>query len=57
MKGKRDIISMIVIIPIIILIFVGYNIYRHPAMFRNLSDQSLNKEAINDLRAGLLGKL
>lgn len=57
MKGKRDIISMIVIIAIIILIFVGYNIYRHPAMFRNLSDQSLNKEAINDLRAGLLGKL
>ncbi len=57
MKGKRGIISMIVIIAIIILIFVGYNIYRHPAMFRNLSDQSLNKEAVNDLRAGLLGKL
>lgn len=57
MKGKRGIISMIVIISIIILIFVGYNIYRHPAMFQNLSDQSLNKEAVNDLRAGLLGKL
>lgn len=30
---------------------------RHPARFRNLSDQSLNKEAVNDLRAGLLGKI
>ena len=50
MKRKRGIISAIILIAIAGLAFVGYNIYRYPAMFRNLSDKSLSDEAVSELR-------
>ena len=44
-----SIILVIVVILIIAGLFIGYNIYRYPAMFRNLSDESLNDEEVNHL--------
>ena len=56
MKNKRGIISVLVIAAVVILIFVGYNIYRHPAMFRNLSDESLSTDEVEALRAEIAAK-
>lgn len=42
MKRKKGWIAGIVVIAVIALLFVGYNIYRYPAMFRSLSDNSLS---------------
>ena len=53
MKGKRGIITAVILIVVVAAAFIGYNIYRHPAMFRSLSDDSLNEEAVEELRAGL----
>ena len=47
MKGW---IAGIVVIAVIALLFVGYNIYRHPAMFRSLSDNSLSDSPVEELR-------
>ena len=44
-----SIILVIVVILIIAGLFIGYNIYRYPAMFRNLSDESLDDEEVNHL--------
>ena len=54
MKSKKGIISVVVLILIVAAAFVGYNIYRHPAMFRSLSDQSLSDEAVIELRDEIL---
>nr|WP_217936473.1 flavodoxin [Enterocloster clostridioformis] len=51
MKRKKGLIAGIVVIAIIALLFVGYNIYRYPAMFRSLSDNSLNDSQVEELRA------
>lgn len=40
MKHKKGLIAGIIVLVIVILAFVGYNMYRHPAMFRSLSDNS-----------------
>ena len=56
MKNKRGIISVLVVAAVVILIFVGYNIYRHPAMFRNLSDESLSTDEVEALRAEIAAK-
>lgn len=54
MKSKKGIISVVVLILIVAAAFVGYNIYRYPAMFRSLSDQSLSDEAVIELRDEIL---
>ena len=41
---------MIAILAVLVLVFVGYNVYRYPAMFRSLSDESLGQEEVNRLR-------
>lgn len=46
----------IIILGIIILAFVGYNIYRQPAMFRNLYNESLNEEQVNELKEKIASK-
>ena len=51
MKPKRGMITMIVFIAVVVLLFVGYNIYRHPAAFRDLSDNSLSEAETESLRA------
>jgi len=46
MKSKKGLIAVIAVIVIIALAFAGYNIYRYPAMFRSLSDNSLNDSQV-----------
>lgn len=55
MKGNRIMIG-IIILAVIVLAFVGYNIYRQPAMFRNLSDESLSEEEVNTLKEKIVTK-
>lgn len=50
MKSKKGIISVAVLALLVVVAFVGYNIYRYPALFRNLSDQSLGEEAAIEVR-------
>lgn len=50
MKSKKGIISVAVLALLVVVAFVGYNIYRYPALFRNLSDQSLVEEAAIEVR-------
>lgn len=50
MKRKRGIIAAVALIAVVVLVFVGYNIYRYPALFKSLSDESLSDEAVNALR-------
>ena len=40
MKRKKGLIAIIAVIVMIALVFVGYNIYRYPATFRSLKDNS-----------------
>lgn len=46
MKSKKGLIAVIAVIVIIALAFAGYNIYRYPATFRSLSDNSLNDSQV-----------
>lgn len=54
MKRKKVLILGIAVLIILILAFVGYNIYRYPAMFRSLSDNSLNDAQVEELREEIL---
>lgn len=54
MKRKKGLIAVIAVIAIAALAFVGYNIYRYPAMFRNLSDNSLNDSQVEEVREEIL---
>lgn len=56
MKRKKGWIAGIVVIAVITLIFAGYNIYRHPAMFRSLSDNSLSDSQVEELRDEILSQ-
>lgn len=55
MTRKKVLIAAITVI-VIILAFVGYNIYRYPAMFRNLSNNSLNDSQVEKVREEILSK-
>ena len=50
MRQKKGWIAGIAVIAVIALLFVGYNLYRYPAMFRSLSDNSLNDSQVEELR-------
>lgn len=56
MKKKRGWIAGIAVIAVIALLFVGYNLYRYPAMFRSLSDNSLNDSQAEALREEILSQ-
>lgn len=56
MKHKKSLIAGIAVIVIIALAFAGYNIYRHPAMFRGLSDNSLNDSQVEEVREEILSQ-
>ena len=51
MKKKSGLLSVVIAAAVIALAFVGYNVYRHPAMFLNLSDGSLEADEVEALRA------
>lgn len=56
MKQKKGLIILIAILAIILLALGGYNMYRFPAMFRSLSDQSLKNTQVNELRKEIINK-
>lgn len=56
MKSKKGLIAVIAVIVIIALAFAGYNIYRYPATFRSLSDNSLNDSRVEELREEILSQ-
>lgn len=49
-------IAVIAVIVILALAFVGYNIYRYPAMFRSLPDNSLSDSQVEELREEILSQ-
>lgn len=56
MKRKKSLIAGIAVIVIVALAFAGYNIYRYPAIFRSLSDNSLNDSQVEAVRDELLSQ-
>lgn len=56
MKRKKVLIAVIAVIVIIALAFAGYNIYRYPAMFRSLTDNSLNDSQVEEVREEILSQ-
>lgn len=53
---RKGWIAGIVVIAVIALLFVGYNLYRYPAMFRSLSDNTLNDAQVEALREEILSQ-
>lgn len=56
MKHKRELIVLAVAVVILVLFFVGYNGYRYPAMFRSLTDRSLDDSQVEKMRQEILSK-
>ena len=56
MKKKGGLITMIVIVLIVALLFGAYQWFRFPAAFRNLSNESLSAEQVNELKEELKAK-
>lgn len=56
MKQKRGLITGIIFVLAIVLLFAAYNILRFPARFRNLTDESLNEEAVAALKEEIAQK-
>lgn len=56
MKYKRELIVLAVAVVILVLFFVGYNGYRYPAMFRSLTDRSLDDSQVEEMRQEILSK-
>lgn len=56
MKHKKAMIFGIAVVAVIALVFGGYNIYRYPAMFRSLSDRSLDEAQTEELKEGILSR-
>ncbi|HIS55646.1 MAG: flavodoxin [Lachnospiraceae bacterium] len=56
MKQKRVWIAAVVVLVLAVLAFAGYNIYRYPAMFRNLTDDSLDAPQVEELREDILSQ-
>lgn len=56
MKRKKSLTALIVVIIIIILAFAGYSIYRYPAIFRSLTDNSLRDWQVEELREEILSQ-
>lgn len=47
--GKKGLIMGIAVLAVIALVFGGYHIFRYPALFRNLSDRSLDETQTEEL--------
>lgn len=56
MKSKKGLIVVIAVAAILVLGFGGYNIYRYPAMFRSLSNNSLDDSQVEELREKILSQ-
>lgn len=49
-RSRKGLILGIAVIAAVVLVFAGYHIYRYPAMFRNLTDRSLDDPQAGELR-------
>ena len=56
MRRLKGMFPVIVILLVILLLFGAYNLFRFPAAFRNLSDESLPAEQVSALRAELAAR-
>lgn len=56
MKHKKIFIIGIVVFVLLALAFIGYQMYRYPAMLRNLQDHSLNDSQTEELRNEILNQ-
>lgn len=56
MKHKKELIAAIAAIVIVAIVFAGYNLYRYPAMFRRLTDHSLDDAQTEELRQEILSQ-
>ena len=56
MKHKKVLIFGIAVLVVIVLVFGGYNIYRYPVMFRDLSDRSLGEAQTEELKEEILSQ-
>lgn len=56
MKNKKGLIFGIAVVLVIVLAFAGYHVYRYPAMFRNLQDNSLSEAQVDELREEILAQ-
>lgn len=56
MKQKRGLITGIIFVLAIVLLFAAYNIFRFPARFRSLTDESLDEEAVAALKEEIAQK-
>lgn len=50
MKKKGGLIAVGIVLLIVVLLFVAYNLFRFPARFRSLSNESLSVEQVNELK-------
>lgn len=50
MKKKGVLIAVAIVVLIVVLLFVAYNLFRFPARFRSLSNESLSVEQVNELK-------
>lgn len=50
MKKKGGLIALGIVVLIVVLLFVAYNLFRFPARFRSLSNESLKAEQVNELK-------
>lgn len=50
MKKKGGLIAVGIVVLIVVLLFVAYNMFRFPARFRSLSNESLSVEQVNELK-------
>ena len=56
MRRKKLMIIVISIAVAAVLAFGGYNVYRRPAVFRSLSDNSLSKGQTEAVRSEIFAK-
>ena len=53
---KKGMFMGIIVIAILVIAFIGYNIYRYPATFRHLSDRSLDENQTEKVRQQVMKK-
>ena len=56
MGQKKRLVFLIAVLGILVLVFAGYQFYRYPAMFRGLSDHSLDDPQVEELKEEILSR-
>lgn len=56
MKKKGGLIALGMAVLVVVLLFVAYNLFRFPARFRSLSNESLSAEQVNELKNEMKAK-